>query len=256
MEKYLSRVDFSVFLIFLLLCILDIASLILWIFVGTWWPALTISLIILILVAPQYFFTYYVLNDTCLKINFGIFLINYKIPYDKILAISPVYSSAMGPKLSNKTVRIVFITGEKSHTIYISPASFDAFMDSLSDKVIECIITTEGVVPVKIKNASSSAKDSNSEKMRGSSTQTKAKDNTSLSNGSNSVKAKASSNSVKTKSVSSLNSSSKSAKAKNTSNSKNTVDNENKGKSKTTTSKTKSTPTQNTIKRNSQNAKK
>jgi len=145
MEKYRTKIDLVVFLTLAMICVLDIAALVLWVILGVWWPALVISAIILVLIVPQYFFTYYELNEKYLKINFGIFLINYKIPYDQILAVAPEFSYAVGPKLSKQSIKVVFFKNNKAKTMYISPAMFDVFLDQLTDNVLQCAIVDDQI---------------------------------------------------------------------------------------------------------------
>ena len=159
MTKYHTKIDFSVFFTFLILCLADLGLLILYAISGVWLPALLVSVLLFFFVFPLFFFTNYTLTEKSLKINSGWWRINFTISYTDILAITPTKKFAIAPKLSRKAIKIVYLHNQKTRCVRISPALFNTFIDQLSESVLHSVVAKDSAqMEVKEKQNTKSIK--------------------------------------------------------------------------------------------------
>lgn len=133
--KIHSKIGDGIFISLLVLCLLTMFFCIVWVLVDVWIPAVVFFAILTIVVIPIYFGTYYRINQDALYINCGLFLINYRIDYSKIVSMTDVEKYNLAPALSYHRVCIRFIQGDNIKSILVSPSDKDKFKKLVHDQI-------------------------------------------------------------------------------------------------------------------------
>lgn len=147
MEKYSSKIGVLTFLMFILACLITMASLMVWIITGIWAFSLVMGLVLVVLVIPAFFGTNYSLTEEAIVVNCGIFAVNKRINYKDIIAISPTINNVLAPSLNSERVMVAYMKNNQLKRTYLSPCAFDRFICTLSDIVIEKTSKEEVLLP-------------------------------------------------------------------------------------------------------------
>ena len=132
-----SKIGDSMFITILILSVLTLLFFVVWAVLGVWIPVLVMMLLLVLIVGPVYFFTYYDIDKDALKINCGIFLINYKIDYHNIISMTDVEKFTFAPALSFNRICIRYVKNGKIKSILISPANKDKFRELVHAQIKE-----------------------------------------------------------------------------------------------------------------------
>ena len=125
--KIPSKIGDVAFTTFILLSLLTMFCGIIWVLTGIWYPTVILLALLTIVIIPITFGTNYHIKDDALYINCGLFLINYKIDYSKIISLTDVDNLHFAPALSYHRISIRFINGETVKSILVSPKDKENF---------------------------------------------------------------------------------------------------------------------------------
>ena len=124
-----SRIGDGMFITLLILSIMTLLFFVVWAVIGDWIPVLIILLVLIVVVIPVYFGTFYDIDKEALKINCGLFLINYKIQYQNIISMADSERFSLAPALSFHRICIRYVKNGKIKSILISPANKEKFRE-------------------------------------------------------------------------------------------------------------------------------
>ncbi|MBR7091023.1 MAG: PH domain-containing protein [Clostridia bacterium] len=133
--KIYSKIGDGVFITLLLICLLSMFFSLVGIMLDIWIPAVVLLGILILFVIPIYFGTYYHIRTDALYINCGLFLINYRIDYAKIISMTDIDNFRLAPALSYHRVCIRYLQGEKIKSILISPSNAEKFKKLVHDQI-------------------------------------------------------------------------------------------------------------------------
>ena len=146
--KIKSKIGDGFFIGLVVFTILTLAMYVLWVLTNTWWPAILLTAILLIVIAPVYFFTYYELTRTELKIYSGI--LGKSIPYRSIISMTDADSIAPGFCLSHRRILIRYMEGDKIKATYVSPANREQFRDLVNAEINKTVALYEDAPKTKL----------------------------------------------------------------------------------------------------------
>ena len=125
--KIPSKIGDGTLITLLLIILLTMFYSIIWLMTSIWFPTIILLSILTIVLLPICFGTNYLIKDDALYINCGIFLINYKIDYAKIISMTDTDNFQISPALSHHKICIRYIQNENIKSILVSPKDRDAF---------------------------------------------------------------------------------------------------------------------------------
>ena len=125
--KIKSKIGDGLFISLVIYSILTLAMYVVWVVTGVWWPAVVLSAILIIVIAPIYFGTYYELTRTELRIYSGVF--GKAIPYRAIISMTDADSISPAFCLSHQRILIRYMENDVICSTYVSPANRDQFRD-------------------------------------------------------------------------------------------------------------------------------
>lgn len=131
--KFKSRIGDGVFISLVVYCILTLSMFIYWVISGIWWPAVALSAVLLFVIAPVFFGTYYEIGRDSLKVYCGIF--GKSIPFKMIISATDADSIAPAFCLSHRRICVRYLDGEKIKATYISPVNREQFRDMLNGAI-------------------------------------------------------------------------------------------------------------------------
>ena len=125
--KIKSKIGDGLFISLVIYSILTLAMYVVWVVTSVWWPAVVLSAILIIVIAPIYFGTYYELTRTELRIYSGVF--GKAIPYRAIISMTDADSISPAFCLSHQRILIRYMENDVICSTYVSPANRDQFRD-------------------------------------------------------------------------------------------------------------------------------
>ena len=131
--KIKSKIGDGLFIGLVVFTVLTLAMYVLWVVTTVWWPAITLTAILLIVIVPIYFFTYYEITRNELRIYCGIF--GKSIPYRNIISMTDAESLAPSFCLSHQRILIRYIEDEQIKSTYVSPANREQFRDIVNAEI-------------------------------------------------------------------------------------------------------------------------
>lgn len=131
--KIKSKIGDGFFIGLVVFTILTLAMYVYWVISTVWWPAITLTAILLIVIAPIYFATYYELTRTELRIYSGV--LGKTIPYRSIISMTDADSIAPAFCLSSRRILIRYMEGDEIKTVYVSPANREQFRDLINAEI-------------------------------------------------------------------------------------------------------------------------
>ena len=126
-----------------------------WVVTGIWWPAVALTLIVLIM-GLIYFNTFYELLPDGLLLSCG--LLSKAIPYRAIISVTDADSISPSYCLCSKRVMIRYVEGEEIKHTYASPANRAQFRDLLSKAMAKYAVSLKGEQKTELDRVVSKAK--------------------------------------------------------------------------------------------------
>lgn len=135
--KFKSKIDLWVHLI--VICFAEITLFVLYSCVTTnnkigIIVVLLYSVLMILLICPIYFLTYYTFEESCLHIRCGL-IVNIKINYNNIVSFKESKSIVSSPALSIDRLEIEYYENSRHNSILISPKRKQEFMDTLNKHI-------------------------------------------------------------------------------------------------------------------------
>ncbi len=131
--KFKSKIGDGLFISLVMFSIVTLAMFVVWVITGVWWPAITLTAILLIGFAPVYFCTYYEITRNELCIYCGIF--GKSIEYQNIISMTDAESVCPSFALSHQRIMIRYMENEKIKSVYVSPANREQFRDVVNAEI-------------------------------------------------------------------------------------------------------------------------
>ncbi len=131
--KIKSKIGDGLFIGLVVFTILTLAMYVLWVVTSIWWPAITLTAILLIVIVPIYFATYYELTRTELRIYCGIF--GKAVPYRAIISMTDAESIAPAFCLSHQRILIRYMENDEIKSVYVSPANREQFRELVNAEI-------------------------------------------------------------------------------------------------------------------------
>lgn len=131
--KIKSKIGDGMFIGLVVFAILTLAMYVVWVITSVWWPAITLSAIMLVVIAPIYFATYYEITRTELRIYCG--LVGKTIPYRSIISMTDAESIAPAMCLSSRRILIRYMENEEIKSAFVSPANREQFRDLMNAEI-------------------------------------------------------------------------------------------------------------------------
>ncbi len=126
-----------------------------WVLTGVWWPAVALTLIVLVM-CLVYFNTFYELLPEGLLLSCG--LLSKAIPYRAIISVTDADSISPSYCLASKRVMIRYVEGEEIKHTYASPANRPQFRELLNKAMAKYALETKGAEKTELDIAVSKAK--------------------------------------------------------------------------------------------------
>ena len=131
--KIKSKIGDGLFIGLVVFTILTLAMYVVWVVTGVWWPAIVLTAILLIVIVPIYFATYYELTRTELRIYCGIF--GKSVPYRSIISMTDAESIAPAFCLSHQRILIRYMEDDEIKSVYVSPANREQFRELVNAEI-------------------------------------------------------------------------------------------------------------------------
>ncbi len=131
--KFKSKIGDGLFISLVVFSVITLSMFVLWVITGVWWPAITLTAILLIIIAPIYFCTYYEITRNELRVYSGI--LGKSIEYRNIISMTDAESVRPSFALSHKRIMIRYMENEKIKSIYVSPANREQFRDVVTAEI-------------------------------------------------------------------------------------------------------------------------
>lgn len=131
--KIKSKIGDGAFISLVVFAILTLAMYVVWVISSIWWPAVALTAVLLLIIAPIYFGTYYEFTRSELRVYSGI--LGKSIPYRSIISMTDADSLAPAFCLSSRRILIRYMENEKIKSTYVSPANREQFRDLLNAEI-------------------------------------------------------------------------------------------------------------------------
>ena len=129
-----------------------------WVLTGVWWPAVALTLIVLVM-CLIYFNTFYELLPDGILLSCG--LLSKAVPYRAIISVTDADSISPSYCLSSKRVMIRYIEGDEIKYTYASPANRAQFRELLNKAMTKYAETLKKEAKTELDIAVSKAKKEN-----------------------------------------------------------------------------------------------
>ncbi len=137
--KFKSSIGDGAFIGLMVLSLLTLSMYIVWVITTLWWPAVVLSVVLLLAVLPVYFGTNYVLDRDSLILRCG--FLSRKVQYRDIISVTDANCLTPSYALSFRRICLRYLNGDKIKIAYLSPSNRDAFRDSLNNAMQKSVAT-------------------------------------------------------------------------------------------------------------------
>lgn len=157
--KFKTSIGDGAFLGLVVICLLTLCMYVFWAVTGVWWPAIVLTAVLVVVVAPIYFGTKYVLERENLNLYCGIFC--RSVPYRNIISVTDADCVTPSFAMSHKRICLRYLDGENIRITYLSPTNRDAFREALNTAMQKSLATlkSQGVLSSETIEAVQAAKE-------------------------------------------------------------------------------------------------
>jgi|GEM_PF-2006318 len=133
--KYKSKVDLWALIVTIVFGALLIFTAVVTHVWGQWYWFVIVAVFYSVVVLPVYFRTFYVLTDTDLILNQGLFMWSHKIPLKNILELNKVRGITDSVALSIDCIEVIYYKGKLMQRVLIAPEDRTTFWKEISEHV-------------------------------------------------------------------------------------------------------------------------